>query len=116
MIDAEYSEDLRKSIKRNIEAGLAAAFEERYPPADTQLEIHDVYAPFEQTAVSPATETKSEKRFIDAIRDGLLQSMERHENLVLMGQDIAEYGGVFKITEGFVDRFGKDRCQEYANL
>jgi len=48
---------------------------------------------------------------IDAIRDGLYQSMEKHDNLVLMGQDIAEYGGVFKITEGFIERFGKERVR-----
>ena len=61
--------------------------------------------------IEPASESKSEKRFIDAISDGLRQSMERFENLVLMGQDIAEYGGVFKITEGFVEKFGKGRVR-----
>jgi 2-oxoisovalerate dehydrogenase E1 component len=61
--------------------------------------------------VSPTNEKKSEKRFIDAISDGLRQSMEKHDNLVLMGQDIAEYGGVFKITDGFVEKFGKERVR-----
>jgi 2-oxoisovalerate dehydrogenase E1 component len=50
-------------------------------------------------------------RFIDAIKDGLRQSMQQHEDLILMGQDIAEYGGVFKITEGFVEEFGKERVR-----
>ena len=54
---------------------------------------------------------RSYARFIDAISDGLRQSMERYDNLVLMGQDIAEYGGVFKITEGFVEKFGKPRVR-----
>jgi 2-oxoisovalerate dehydrogenase E1 component len=37
--------------------------------------------------------------------------MKRHKDLVIMGQDIAEYGGVFKITEGFVNQFGKERVR-----
>jgi 2-oxoisovalerate dehydrogenase E1 component len=37
--------------------------------------------------------------------------MKKHDNLVLMGQDIAEYGGVFKVTEGFVNEFGKERVR-----
>ena len=49
-------------------------------------------------------------RFIDAIKEGLFQSMQQHPNLILMGQDIAEYGGAFKITEGFVQEFGKNAC------
>jgi len=52
-----------------------------------------------------------ERRVIDAIKEGLFQSMEKHAGLVLMGQDIAEYGGAFKITEGFMDKFGKERVR-----
>jgi 2-oxoisovalerate dehydrogenase E1 component len=81
------------------------------PAPDTDQELKDVYAPYVESIVSPKTEKKSERRFIDAISDGLRQSMERHDNLVLMGQDIADYGGVFKITEGFVEKFGKDRVR-----
>jgi len=55
--------------------------------------------------------TTHDTRFIDAIKQGLQQSMEMHSNLILMGQDIAEYGGAFKITEGFVEQFGKDRVR-----
>ena len=110
VIDQKYIEGVRKSIKKEIEAGLETAFQETYPEADTQRELNDVYAPFKASVHEPG-EKKSEKRFIDAISDGLRQSMERHPNLVLMGQDIAEYGGVFKITEGFVDKFGKDRVR-----
>ena len=54
---------------------------------------------------------KSNKRLVDAISDGLRQSLEIHDNLVVMGQDIAEYGGVFKITDGFVEKFGKSRIR-----
>jgi 2-oxoisovalerate dehydrogenase E1 component len=111
VIDQKFADSLRKKIKKEIEEGLAIAFEETYPEASTEREMNDVYAPFTQEVVSPASEKKSEKRFIDAISDGLRQSMEKHPNLVLMGQDIADYGGVFKITEGFVKQFGKDRVR-----
>jgi 2-oxoisovalerate dehydrogenase E1 component len=70
-----------------------------------------VYAPFNFNETSPATGKTNKKRLIDAISDGLGQAMEKHPELVLMGQDIAEYGGVFKITDGFVERFGKDRVR-----
>ena len=59
----------------------------------------------------PPSDKKSEKRLVDAISDGLKQSMFKHDNLVLLGQDIAEYGGVFKITDGFVNLFGKERVR-----
>ncbi len=111
IIDTVYIENLRKELKKEIEDGLATAFEETYPEASTETELQDVYAPYTQNIIPPASNTQSEKRFIDAISDGLRQSMERHDNLVLMGQDIAEYGGVFKITEGFVEKFGKARVR-----
>lgn len=111
VIDQKYTDTLRKKIKTEIEEGLATAFEETHPVADTQIELNDVYAPYTQTVVAPVSKKKTEKRFIDAISDGLRQSMEKHPNLVLMGQDIADYGGVFKITDGFVKQFGKDRVR-----
>lgn len=111
IIDKKEAETIRKNIKKEIEEGLEVAFRERHPEPDTTLEIKDLFAPYTQDVVAPATEKKSEKRFIDAISDGLRQSMERHDNLVLMGQDIAEYGGVFKITDGFVAQFGKGRVR-----
>lgn len=111
VIDEKFIEGVRKKIKAEIERGLETAFAETHPEPDTEMELRDVYAPFVQTPVAPASESKTEKRFIDAISDGLRQSMERFDNLVLMGQDIAEYGGVFKITEGFVEKFGKGRVR-----
>jgi 2-oxoisovalerate dehydrogenase E1 component len=111
VIDDKYIAQQRKKLKQEIEAGLEEAFKETHPEASTETEMNDVYAPFTQTVVEPQSETKTEKRFIDAISDGLKQSMERFPNLVLMGQDIAEYGGVFKITDGFVDKFGKPRVR-----
>ncbi|MFI5204943.1 MAG: alpha-ketoacid dehydrogenase subunit beta, partial [Flavobacteriales bacterium] len=77
---------------------------------DTETELKDIYKPHQQPIVK-AGEKKSEKRLIDSISDGLRQSMQKHSNLVLMGQDIGTYGGVFKVTEGFVDEFGKERVR-----
>ena len=111
VIDQKFIDSLRKTIKKEIEEGLETAFAETHPEADTQKELDDVYAPFTQIPIEPSSDNKTEKRFIDAISDGLRQSMEKHPNLVLMGQDIADYGGVFKITEGFVEKFGKDRVR-----
>jgi 2-oxoisovalerate dehydrogenase E1 component len=111
VIDQKKIEEVRKKVKKKIEDGLAIAFAETYPEADTHQELADVYAPHDQKPGIPTTGQKTEKRFIDAISDGLRQSMEKHSNLVLMGQDIAEYGGVFKITEGFVEKFGKERVR-----
>ena len=110
VIDVKYTESIRKKIKKEIDEGLNEAFEEKLPVASTEVELNDVYAPFIQQVINHS-EKASEKRFIDAISDGLRQSMEKHDNLVLMGQDIGDYGGVFKITEGFVEKFGKDRVR-----
>lgn len=111
VIDPDYIAALRKNIKVEIDEALEIAFREIHPVADVEIELGDVYAPFNQQVVSPESDRKSEKRFIDAISDGMRQCMERFDNLVLMGQDIAEYGGVFKITEGFVKHFGKHRVR-----
>lgn len=111
VLTPESAEKIRKKIKKEIEAGLEIAFAKPDPVASYALETGDMYKPFVQTPVKPATQAMSDKRLVDAISDGLRQSMERFPELVLMGQDIAEYGGVFKITEGFVDQFGKDRVR-----
>lgn len=111
VIDKDFILDLRSKIKAEIEEGLSVAGSETHPVANSDSELADVYAPFQHFVIDPTTEEKSERRYIDAISDGLRQSMERFDNLVLMGQDIAEYGGVFKITEGFVKKFGKERVR-----
>lgn len=103
-------EEFRAEIKEEIEKGLEIAFNETLPPPNTSLELSDMYLPFELNETKPL-ESKTSKRFIDAISDGLRLAMRKHQNLVLMGQDIAEYGGVFKITEGFVEEFGRKRVR-----
>ncbi|OEK06407.1 alpha-ketoacid dehydrogenase subunit alpha/beta [Roseivirga misakiensis] len=102
---------IRLKIKEDIETGLDLAYAEDLPEASTETEVTDLFYPFEQKIHLPIESKKTERRFVDAISDGLRQSMEKYDNLVIMGQDIADYGGVFKITEGFTDLFGKDRVR-----
>jgi len=102
----------REAIKQEIEQGWQETEAAPAPVADASRELADMYQPFAQPVASPpANGAAPEKRFIDAISQGLRQSMQRYPELVLMGQDIAEYGGVFKITEGFVAEFGKGRVR-----
>lgn len=103
-------EAIREKIKNEIQSELEVAYAEPNIKPNTAFELADVYAPY-QPVIIPPTGNTTEKRFIDAISDGLRLSMRRFDDLVIMGQDIAEYGGVFKITEGFVDEFGKDRIR-----
>ena len=101
---------IRKSFLDEIESGLEKVFAEPEITPDIEEELQDMYAPVANTAVEP-NGAESEKRLVDAISDGLKQSMQKHRNLVIMGQDVAEYGGVFKITENFYQEFGKDRVR-----
>lgn len=102
---------LRKDIKKQIDKGIDVAYNTPSVSADLATETSDIYAPHIPLTHTAEDSKKSNKRLIEAISDGLQQAMELHENLVLMGQDIAEYGGVFKITEGFLELFGKDRVR-----
>ncbi|MBU2060405.1 MAG: dehydrogenase E1 component subunit alpha/beta [Bacteroidetes bacterium] len=104
----EFDERLRTEIKKEIDKSLAIANAEPEIQASLSEELNDVYKPFEYKEVTPS-QGKEKIRFIDAISNSLRESMERHDNLVIMGQDIAEYGGAFKITDGFVAQFGKQR-------
>jgi 2-oxoisovalerate dehydrogenase E1 component len=105
------AEEIKAAIKQEINDELEKAYAEEPIISSTETELADVYAPYTYVETKPASDKKTEKRLIDAISDGLRQSMEKHDNLVLMGQDIADYGGVFKITDGFVAQFGKDRVR-----
>jgi 2-oxoisovalerate dehydrogenase E1 component len=104
-------EGIRAEIKHTIEAGLEQSETEKLPPPNTQKELSDMYMPCIIEDSSTQSGTKTNKRLIDAISDGMRLAMRKHSNLVLMGQDIADYGGVFKITEGFVEEFGKGRVR-----
>jgi len=102
---------IRAELKAIIDLGVAETFEEPEITANTDYELNDVYAPFNSIAQAPETDKTTDKRLVDAISDGLALAMEKHPNLILMGQDIAEYGGVFKVTDNFYNRFGKDRVR-----
>lgn len=102
--------DFKSDIKKEITDGLDLAFNEPTIIANKEQELKDVYHHYEYQKIAPNNQTK-ELRLIDAISQGLKQSMERHDNTVILGQDIAEYGGVFKITDGFLEAFGKDRVR-----
>jgi 2-oxoisovalerate dehydrogenase E1 component len=100
----------KEEIVHEINEHLQMAFDEEIIIANESEELNDVYKSFDYKEVKKNSETK-ELRLIDAISEGLKQSMEQHDNLIIMGQDVAEYGGVFKITDGFVEQFGKDRVR-----
>lgn len=111
----EWIPKIKEEYTSLIEEEIEKAFAEAEIVPDVETELADMYKSHNLPTLPPiangANFTTTKKRYIDAISDGLKQGMRKYENLVLMGQDIAEYGGVFKITQGFVDEFGKDRVR-----
>lgn len=107
--------DIRNRFKEQMDEDLRKAMEPEKFELSIEAELVDVFAPVPETAIPDLAIVKSEKktnkRFIEAISDALRQSMEKYPEMIIMGQDIAEYGGAFKITEGFVDQFGKQRIR-----
>ncbi len=104
-------EERKAALKKYINAAADKAFAEPIMTSTEEVELADVFATVQPYRTSTIVHRTSEKRFVDAISDGLRQAMQKYDNLVLMGQDIAEYGGVFKITDGFVQAFGKERVR-----
>ena len=105
---------LRTEIKSSFNSDLKAAIQADEPVFDESSELQAVYAPTPTLpTISKDTYHKEnvEKRYVDAIRDGLYQGLKENPTAVFMGQDIAGYGGVFKISEGFLDEFGSDRIR-----
>lgn len=102
---------IKSEFKELIEDSLLIADNEASISSTIEAELADVYAPFLQVATPASSNEAKEVRLVDAISDGLREAMKRYPKLVLMGQDIAEYGGAFKITEGFVEEFGKERVR-----
>lgn len=107
----ELIQGFRTEIKQEIEEAIAKGFEEEEIIPDTAEEINDVYAPYHQQNVSARVSATSHKKFINAISDALWQAMKKYPELIIMGQDIAEYGGAFKVTEHFITEFGKERIR-----
>ena len=110
LITQDEIDALKKKIKAEINTAWAIADSEPRIASNPEKELADIYAPHNPEIIKPSDD-KTDKRFIDAISDGLKQSMQKHDNLILMGQDIADYGGVFKITDGFMNKFGRDRVR-----
>ncbi len=102
--------DIKIQIKRDIELEVEEAFNEAEPEANASQEETDMYYPYQQEVIQP-NQTSTDKRYLDAITDGLDLAMQKYPNLVLMGQDIADYGGAFKITDGFTAKYGKGRVR-----
>ena len=100
----------KKEIKTDIQEGLDFAFKEEPIAYEEKSFIEDVYSPFNFKAVKSGVNT-SYIRFIDAVQEGLKEGMSSMKNTIIMGQDIALYGGAFKVTEGFVDLFGSERVR-----
>jgi len=121
VINETETANIKNEFKNKIEEELAIGFNTSVIVPDAEEELEDVYAVKSETSNVKKIDnskpfhvshlTSHEKRLIDAISEGLRQSMQHHPNLILMGQDIAEYGGAFKITEGFVQEFGKERVR-----
>ena len=105
-VEVKFKQDILKEINDNLDI----AYDEPDIIPSLTTELNDVFHSFKYQEVKPHTATV-ELRLIDAISEGLKQSMRRHDNLVIMGQDVAEYGGVFKITEGFIEEFGRERVR-----
>ena len=110
ILTEEFDFALKTEIKKEIDEALAFANAEPEIEATYREELNDVYKPYQYQEVR-SSEEKEKIRFVDAISNSLRESMVRHPNLVIMGQDIADYGGAFKITDGFMAQFGKERVR-----
>ena len=103
--------DIHEQLEDEIRRAAKEADHASFPVFNEDKELEDVFAP---TTISPEKaqfQNSSEKRYVDAINEALDQSLEKHSQLILMGQDIAEFGGVFKVTAGLCEKYGKDRVR-----
>src|SRR6185503_15350161 len=107
----EWLPQMRKEFSTLIESEIEKVFSEPDIVPDIETEVGDMYKPHNIPTLQRSNITTTTKPYIDAISDGLRQSMRKFDNLVIMGQDIAEYGGAFKITQGFVEEFGRARVR-----
>ncbi len=103
-------EEIKEELRKEIQDELDIAYAEPNITPNTEDEVADLFAN-NPNAIVEGTGSTREMRLIDAVQDGLRLSMRKHKDLIIMGQDIADYGGVFKVTEGFMDEFGKDRVR-----
>ncbi|WP_367864651.1 thiamine pyrophosphate-dependent enzyme [Pedobacter sp. WC2423] len=106
----ELLEEIKADFKTELDQEIEQAFKDADPEPSAETELTDMYYPYTPQVIHP-TEPSTEIRYLDAISDGLRIGMQKHSNLVIMGQDIAEYGGAFKITAGFAEEFGRARVR-----
>jgi len=111
VLNEKLKEKIKDKIKLNIDVGLEKAYADPYPQFLEEREKEDVFYPYEIKEVLPGSTKTSKKRFVDAINEAIDLACDRHPDLILMGQDIAEYGGVFKVTEGLFEKYGKARVR-----
>jgi len=111
ILEQQQIDDLRQTVKNLIERKWEEAFNYEEPLGTVEEELSDIFASHNNIPIIPEDKGKNNIRFIDAISDGLRMGMSRNDKSVLMGQDVAEYGGVFKITKGFVEEFGRERIR-----
>ena len=104
-------EKIKDKMRDEINEAIKKSFDGKPFKVDKEMELSDVFFPFKQQLIFPKDKSISEMRYVDAISDGLRQSMNKYKDMVIMGQDISDYGGVFKVTEGFVEEFGKERVR-----
>ena len=100
----------KAKINKQINAALELSYQEAYPVPSIEKELNAVFQ-VPKAPIQPNSQQSREVRFIEAIAQALDQAMTQYDELVLMGQDIAEYGGVFKITKGLVEKYGRARVR-----
>jgi 2-oxoisovalerate dehydrogenase E1 component len=100
----------KEEIQNEIDSSIKDAFAEKDITADEENELNSVFKEYHLNEIVPSNDLK-EIRFIDSISAALKQGMEKYDHLIFMGQDIADYGGVFKISDGFLELFGKERVR-----
>ena len=103
-------DSIQISINNEIDQAIDAALSAKFPRSSKSEELKDIFSGCQFTK-NKISDSMHELRYVDAVQESLFQSMKQDKTILLMGQDIAEYGGVFKITEGFLEKFGKDRIR-----
>jgi 2-oxoisovalerate dehydrogenase E1 component len=112
---------LRAELRAEVDRLVADALAAPAPASTAEAELTGVYAgpaPLRRSAPAPAPPPDGpgagdggEMRYVDAISDALWVALQADDRVLILGQDIAEYGGVFKVTEGLAAEFGRDRVR-----
>ena len=108
ILDKDFKDEINKKIQSEVLPNIEDALNSKFPESNPDVELSKVFSDNSFQMIKPSNSMLN-MRFVDAIKDGLEEKLELDSNVLIMGQDIAEYGGVFKVTEGFVEKFGKNR-------